>query len=90
MNSSSSGNGGKISKDTYQLVYSPLHSGSFKGQISFSSPTMGHFWYILNLTATPAEAIILEEIECMVGSSSTTLVPIENPFGMLIAYIMIL
>ena len=44
---------------------------------------MGQFWYILNLTATAAEAVVLDEIECMIGSSATISVPIENPFGTL-------
>ena len=60
-----------------------IHSGNFKGRISFSNPTMGQFWYILNLTATAAEAVVLDEIECMIGSSATISVPIENPFGTL-------
>ena len=82
-NSSGGGSRSSSSRDTYQLIYSPLHSGEFKGRISFSNPTMGQFWYILNLTATAAEAVILDEIECMIGSSATISVPIENPFGTL-------
>ena len=82
-NNNNNSSGGRSSRDTYQLIYSPLHSGNFKGRISFSNPTMGQFWYILNLTATAAEAVVLDEIECMIGSSATISVPIENPFGTL-------
>ena len=71
----------KTSRDTYELIYSPLHSGEFQGRISFSNPKMGQFWYILNLIATPAVSTVLDRIECMVGSTTTISVPVENPLG---------
>jgi hypothetical protein len=71
-------------KDTYELIYSPLHSGSFTGKISFLSPKMGQFWYKLNLTAVPAKSTALNLLECMVGSDVSVPIPAENPLGDLV------
>jgi hypothetical protein len=68
-------------KDTYELIYSPLHSGSFTGKISFLSPKMGQFWYKLNLSAVPAKSTALDLLECMVGSDVSVPIHAENPLG---------
>jgi hypothetical protein len=61
----------------YELIYSPLYPGNFKGRISFSNEKVGEIWYSLSLNAMPAPATILDLIECMIGSSTFIEVPIE-------------
>jgi hypothetical protein len=68
-------------RDVYELIYSPLHSGDFKGKISFSNPRMGQFWYNLNLTATPAQPTIMDDVDCMIGSVATVALPVDNPLN---------
>ena len=69
------------SSDVYELIFSPLLTGKSTGRISFSNEKVGLVWYKLNLTALPAEPIILETIESMVGSVNTIHAPIENPLS---------
>ena len=61
----------------YELIYSPLHPGNFKGRISFSNEKVGEIWYSLSLNAIPAPATVQDPIECMIGSSTFVEVPIE-------------
>ena len=71
----------KSSRVPYELIYSPLRVGEFKGSISFRSPRSGQFWYQINLTALEAPAIEISQMECMMGSSVSTKVPVENPLS---------
>lgn len=71
----------KLGNKVYELIYSPLSAGKFVGSISFTNPTVGEFWYKLLLTAKEAEPIILECVECMVGQSKRIDLPVENPLG---------
>jgi hypothetical protein len=66
---------------SYELIYSPLIVGSFTGKIRFLNPTVGEFWYKLELTAVPAPAAAVDVIECMVGCSKSISIPIENPLN---------
>jgi hypothetical protein len=36
---------------TYNLIFSPLSSGSYTGTIGFLNEKVGEFWYDLNLNA---------------------------------------
>jgi hypothetical protein len=63
----------------YELIYSPLISGNYNGRINFTNDTVGEFWYRLALTALAAPPTVVECIECIVGTSRTIQVPIENP-----------
>ena len=66
-------------QEPYELIYSPLSVGKFTGSIVFQNDTVGEFWHKLNLVAHPALPVVVNTIECMIGSSKGTLVPIENP-----------
>lgn len=63
----------------YELIYSPLLSGSFSGRISFVNDRVGEFWYRLALRAVAAPPIIIDTIECIVGDAKVINVPLENP-----------
>jgi hypothetical protein len=65
----------------YELIYSPLLAGDFAGRISFTNDLVGVLWYKLNLRALPAEPIVLETIEAMIGSSDCVVAPIDNPLA---------
>lgn len=65
----------------YELIYSPLIAGKFTGRISFVNKIIGILWYKLNLTALPANPIVLDVIESMIGSTSIFNAPIENPLS---------
>ena len=65
----------------YELIFSPLKVGKFFGSITFQNDSAGEFWYKLVLEAHPATAIVIDPIECMVGSSKAANVPIENPLA---------
>lgn len=69
----------KSSKVPYELIFSPLRVGEFKGSISFKSARSGQFWYQINLTALEAPAILIPPMECMMGSSVAVKVNVENP-----------
>lgn len=62
-------NGENNSPDTYELIFSPLRAGQFVGRISFYNHKVGELWYKLYLNALPATPIVIETIECMIGSS---------------------
>lgn len=65
----------------YELIYSPLLAGEHSGRISFSNELVGVLWYKLNLRALPAEPVVLETIEAMIGSSDYIVAPIDNPLA---------
>jgi len=52
---------------SYELLFSPLLSGRYKGSIRFISEYTGEFWYKLLLVATPPDDISLEEFESEIG-----------------------
>ena len=66
-------------RNIYELIFSPLVAGSSTGKISFTSNRMGEIWHTLNLEAIPTMPTVLETIECMIGTTGSILVPIENP-----------
>ena len=70
-----------LQNSAYELIFSPLRVGRFNGSITFQNDHVGEFWYKLELQAMPASAIVIDTIECMVGSSKGILVPIENPLA---------
>eukprot|EP01032_Pedospumella_encystans_P007939 gene7939-9469_t len=65
----------------YELIYSPLLAGEFYGRISFTNDLVGVLWYKLNLVALPAEPIVLDTIESMIGSTESIAAPIDNPLS---------
>lgn len=65
----------------YELIYSPLLAGEYGGRISFTNDLVGVLWYKLNLRALPAEPVVLETIEAMIGSSDFIVAPIDNPLA---------
>jgi hypothetical protein len=65
----------------YELIYSPLVAGSFTGKIRFLNPTVGEFWYKVDMTASEAPSIPIDIIECMVGMTRSVPIPIENPLN---------
>lgn len=67
------------SSSAYELIYSPLRAGNFTGSITFMNDIVGEFWYKVALVAHPAVAVKIDTIECMVGLSKSTTVPVENP-----------
>lgn len=68
--------------DTYELIYNPLKPGKFTGKIIFSNTKTGQFWYNLNLVAkTAASTTVLKHIECMLGTDTKILIPVENTSG---------
>ena len=48
---------------------------------------MGEFWYKLKLSASPADPIVLDQMNAPVGSSVSTRVMLENPLGIDAAFI---
>jgi len=65
----------------YELIYSPLLVGFRKGGLTFLNDEIGEFWYSLELTATAADPIILDEVEAELGKSSSVELLLENPLG---------
>ncbi|CAK4117218.1 unnamed protein product [Aphanomyces euteiches] len=63
----------------YQLLYSPLLPGTTTGAIGFTNEDVGEFSYILNLHATPAPPIQLEDMVCAVGDVTSQPITITNP-----------
>jgi len=71
--------GSNMSSGAYELIYSPLTPGKSVGSISFVNDKIGEFWYRVSLEALPAQPTVLDTIECMIGSTATVQVPVENP-----------
>ncbi|KAF0687983.1 Aste57867_20364 [Aphanomyces stellatus] len=63
----------------YQLLYSPLIPGNTTGSIGFTNEDVGEFSYLLNLHATPAPPIQLEDMLCAVGDVVSQPITITNP-----------
>lgn len=42
---------------------------------------VGEFWYRLKLSASPADPIVLDQLNAPVGSTGSTMVMLENPLG---------
>ena len=76
--------------DTYELIYNPLKAGKFTGKIFFSNTKTGQFWYNLNLVAkTVSVSTVLKHLECMLGTETTILIPVENISGNIFYYFLI-
>ncbi|RHY34023.1 hypothetical protein DYB32_001211 [Aphanomyces invadans] len=69
----------------YQLLYSPLLPGNTTGSIGFTNDDVGEFSYLLNLHATPAPPIQLEDMQCAVGDVVSQPITITNPMDTPIA-----
>eukprot|EP00607_Mallomonas_marina_P000132 CAMPEP_0182425546 /NCGR_PEP_ID=MMETSP1167-20130531/11992_1 /TAXON_ID=2988 /ORGANISM="Mallomonas Sp, Strain CCMP3275" /LENGTH=1275 /DNA_ID=CAMNT_0024606357 /DNA_START=182 /DNA_END=4006 /DNA_ORIENTATION=+ len=65
----------------YELIFSPLIAGTFRGRIAFTNDKVGEFWYSVQLKAIPAPPTQLDCIECMLGDSRSIAVPVENPLN---------
>ncbi|OQS03556.1 hypothetical protein THRCLA_04122 [Thraustotheca clavata] len=63
----------------YQLLYCPLVAGNTHGSIGFTNEDVGEFSYLLNLHATPAPPIQLEDMSCAVGDVCSQPIAINNP-----------
>ena len=68
-------------RNVYELIFSPLVAGMSSGRISFTNARMGEIWHTLHLEALPTLPTVLEPIECMVGTTGTLAVAIENPLA---------
>jgi hypothetical protein len=82
----SAGLGGAITtsthtSSTYELIYSPLRAGEYVGSITFMNDMIGEFWYKVVLTAHAASPITVKMIECMIGTTGSLSVSIENPLS---------
>lgn len=64
---------------TYNLIFSPLTAGQFKGNIGFLNEKVGEFWYELSLTADESPIQNLELLECELGRMASHTVELENP-----------
>ncbi|KAJ8600753.1 hypothetical protein CTAYLR_003950 [Chrysophaeum taylorii] len=64
---------------TYELFYTPLIAQTHTGSVVFLNDKVGEFWYRLNLSATRAEPIRLDAMECAVGARAKAAVTVENP-----------
>lgn len=68
--------------DTYELIYNPPRPGKFTGKIKFSNTKTGQFWYNLNMVAkAAASSTVLQHLECMLGTDTKILIPVENNSG---------
>lgn len=56
------------SSATYALVYAPLRTGPASGSVHFVNPTIGEFWYELDLSCLEPEPVRLALLECEAGS----------------------
>lgn len=64
---------------TYNLIFSPLQAGLFKGNIGFLNEKVGEFWYELSLTADESPIQNLDLLECELGRMASHTVELENP-----------
>lgn len=64
---------------TYELLFSPLVAGRHTGSLTFSHPRAGQLWYALELDASPAPPLRLEQLTCPVGQRASALVTLDNP-----------
>lgn len=55
--------------------------GFRKGGLSFLNDEIGEFWYALEMTATEADPIVLQDIEAELGKMGSTQLSLENPLG---------
>lgn len=68
-------------KSSYELYYSPLLAQKHEGTVAFTNELAGEFWYELELAATSAPSVTLEQMSCPVGGNTKTRVFIQNPTG---------
>lgn len=66
---------------TYDLVYSPLLVGPAEGAVTFLSPTLGEFWYRLELNGLEPEVTDVPEMTAEVGTRAATILEVDNPLG---------
>ena len=71
----------KETRLSYELIYSPLREGTFVGSISFKSGKSGQFWYKVNLSALESPPTVIPRMECMMGTSVSTKIEVENPLA---------
>lgn len=69
------------SEGTYNLIFSPLASGEYVGNIGFLNEKVGEFWYDLNLIAEENPIVNLEMLECELGKTAQHQIELENPTG---------
>ena len=65
----------------YELVYAPLLTGDYTGQITFTNEALGLLWYKLNLKALPGEPVVLDCIDSMIGMTGRLTATVDNPLG---------
>jgi len=63
----------------YELIYSPVATGDETGSVTFYNPTVGEFWYKLNLHAQKPDPISLPPMISEVGKVKTYDIWLENP-----------
>lgn len=63
----------------YELVFSPLVAGTYKGAVSFINAKAGEFWYDLVLTGENPPPTELPSMECEVGRKATQTIQLDNP-----------
>lgn len=66
---------------TYNMIFSPLIAGEYKGNIGFLNEKVGEFWYDLNLIAEQNPVTNLQLLECELGKMASHTVELENPTG---------
>lgn len=66
---------------TYNLIFSPLSSGSYTGTIGFLNEKVGEFWYDLNLNAEENPIVSLDLLACELGKVASHTITLENPTG---------
>eukprot|EP01006_Ploeotia_vitrea_P021061 TRINITY_DN53389_c0_g1_i1.p1 TRINITY_DN53389_c0_g1~~TRINITY_DN53389_c0_g1_i1.p1 ORF type:complete len:904 (+),score=537.75 TRINITY_DN53389_c0_g1_i1:3-2714(+) len=63
----------------YELIFSPLSAGKWRGSVRFVNAQVGEFWYQLLLVGEPPAPTVLPVMECALGSSVQQTVVIDNP-----------
>ena len=64
----------------YEVVYSPLLPGAECGSVSFTHPTLGEFWYPIELVSTEAPPVEVPRVASSLGSQNCeTKLRFQNP-----------